>query len=57
MEMNVTENTLRVEIPASVFARIMRNKAIAVADLKCLDAHTKDSIRQICLQVCLATDK
>lgn len=57
MEANESENTLRVEIPASVFARIMRTKSIAVADLKCLDAHTKDSIRQICLQVCLAGEK
>jgi hypothetical protein len=53
MEMNEPENTLRVEIPASVLARIMRSKSIAAADLRCLDAHTKDSIRQICLQICI----
>lgn len=47
-------DSVRIEIPLSVMAKILQEKRITASDFRCLDAQSKQEIWNLCLRSCLA---
>lgn len=45
-------NSLRIEVAPRTLAKILRSRNIAAADIRCLDADSKQQLRKLCLQAC-----
>lgn len=43
---------VKVEIDCLILAKMLRSKAIAAADLRCLDGASKKQLWRLCLQAC-----
>ncbi len=50
------QTTLRIEIDPCTLAKILRSRNIAAADIRCLDTHSKQQLRRLCLQACTGHD-
>ncbi len=49
-ETNSCNNSVRIEISPQALARIIKNRALAVADIHCLDDNSKHWVWQTCLE-------
>ncbi len=53
-EQNKSRNSVRVEIPLSVMARVLEERKLTVSDFRCLDCESKQKVWDLCLQACLS---
>ena len=46
------DTVVRIEINSRLLAKILNHKAVAAADIRCLDAASKKQLWRLCLQAC-----
>ncbi|HWK54584.1 MAG TPA: hypothetical protein VNR18_09450 [Hyphomicrobiales bacterium] len=52
MASKTTTHRLRLEIDGPTLARLLSQRQMQVSELRCLDAQSKELVRQLCLDNC-----
>lgn len=50
---NQENGSIRIEISRQLFTRMIDSKALTIADIRCLDAQSKQRVWQACLEASL----